>query len=228
MTQVIAHRGASRAEVENTLAAFERAASMGADAIELDVRRTADGHLVVHHDATLPDGRVIVHTRAADLPPHVPSLDDALDAGAGVAVNVEIKNDPREPDHDPTDGVAADVAEVLIARPPLLRWIVSSFRWETIERFQAAAPGVRTAFLCITVDRELLARVAAASITAIHPWEQAVTADVVRAAHSLGLAVNVWTVDDPQRIAEMVAWGVDGVCTNVPDLALAVRSRVLR
>lgn len=225
---MIAHRGASRAEVENTVAAFERAVSMGADAVELDVRRTVDDHLVVHHDATLADGRAIVHTAAADLPSSIPSLDDALDACAGAAVNVEIKNDAGEPDHDPTDDIAVAVAEALLARRPHARWLVSSFRWETVVRFQRTAPGIRTAFLSDTVDRTLLDRVAAAAMTAIHPADHAVTSDVVRAAHASGLGVNVWTVDAPQRIAELVAWGADGVCTNVPDVALAVRSRVLR
>ena len=66
MTQVIGHRGASRAERENTLEAFHAAVAQGADGVELDVRRTADGALAVHHDAHLPDGRAIVLTRRDD------------------------------------------------------------------------------------------------------------------------------------------------------------------
>ncbi len=59
MPAVIAHRGASKAFAENTVAAFRGALAMGADMVELDVRRTADGRLAVHHDARLPDGRAI-------------------------------------------------------------------------------------------------------------------------------------------------------------------------
>ncbi len=66
---VIAHRGASAARPENTLEAFRHAATLGADWVELDVRRTADDRLTVHHDAVLPDGRAIVHLAAGDLPP---------------------------------------------------------------------------------------------------------------------------------------------------------------
>ena len=73
MTQVIAHRGASKAFPENTVAAFRGAAAMGADMVELDVRRTADGYLVIHHDARLPDGRVIYDLRARELPPRCPT-----------------------------------------------------------------------------------------------------------------------------------------------------------
>ena len=63
---VIAHRGASRAERENTVAAYRRAGEMGADAVELDVRRTTDGVLVVHHDPHLGDGRLIAAARAGE------------------------------------------------------------------------------------------------------------------------------------------------------------------
>src|SRR5215212_2876995 len=104
--QVIAHRGASRAEPENTIRAFRRAARMGSDAVELDVRRTLDGALVVHHNPGLPDCRVIAATDAADLPASVATLEAALDACAGMWVNVEIKNDPAEPDFDPDDTIA--------------------------------------------------------------------------------------------------------------------------
>ena len=90
--QVIAHRGASRAERENTLEAFRRAGLMGADAVELDVRRTADGAMAIHHDASLSDGRVICELQSVDLPAHIPMLSAALDACEGMWVNIEIKN----------------------------------------------------------------------------------------------------------------------------------------
>ena len=120
-TAVIAHRGASRAERENTLAAFRRAGEMGADAVELDVRRTADGVLVVHHNPGLDDGRVIATMQHGELPAHVPTLTDALDACAGMWVNVEIKNDPTEPDFDPTDSIADETMALLRRMVELLR-----------------------------------------------------------------------------------------------------------
>jgi len=82
--QVIAHRGASLAERENTLAAFRRAHAMGADAVELDVRRTLDGAMAIHHDATLGDGRLICETHSDDLRGDVSFLAEALDACAGM------------------------------------------------------------------------------------------------------------------------------------------------
>ena len=147
MTLVIAHRGASRAERENTIAAFVRAVEMGADGIELDVRRTADDVLVVHHDAVLGDGRAVCRVRAGELPDHVPTLSAALDACAGAFVNVEIKNDPSEPDFDPTEWAAHRTLIELGRRGADARWLVSSFRLETVDLVRSSALSVRTAGL---------------------------------------------------------------------------------
>src|SRR2546425_413652 len=112
-TEIIAHRGASAAYPENTVEAFRAAGELGATWVELDVRRTSDGRLAVHHDAHLPDGRAIVDVAADDLPPAVPSLAVALEACAPLGVNVEIKNSPNDVDFDPSAAlvvlVVADV-----------------------------------------------------------------------------------------------------------------------
>ena len=223
MTLVIAHRGASAAEPENTVAAFRRAGEMGAEGVELDVRRTADDRLVVHHDAALADGRVIRMIRTDDLPGSVPSLDDALDACAGLFVNIEIKNDPDEPDGDTTHWSAHAVAALLARRGTPRRWLVSSFRAGTVGRMRRIAPSSRTALLCTELGEAQIAHAVAVGHEAVHPWVGSLTVEAVRSAHVAGLAVNGWTCDEPDRIAELVAWGVDGICTNVPDVALAVR-----
>ena len=132
MTLIIGHRGASRAEGDNTLAAFRRAVEMGADGVELDVRRSADDRLVVHHDPHLPDGGPSPTSPWPTCRRTSPTLEAALDACAGIFVNVEIKNDPAEPDHDPSDWVAHRVGEVLARRGGGVRWLVSSFRFETV------------------------------------------------------------------------------------------------
>src|SRR3954462_15730102 len=77
---VIGHRGASHDYPENTLEAFEGAARQGADWVELDVRCTLDGALVVHHDPVLADGRAICETESLSLPPSVTTLALALAA----------------------------------------------------------------------------------------------------------------------------------------------------
>lgn len=225
MTLVIAHRGASRAEPENTIAAFTRAVEMGADCVELDVRRTADDHLIVHHDPHLADGRIIRETPRAELPGAIPDLAASLDACAGIAVNIEIKNEHGEPDFDPSDWVLEQVAQELERRADPTRWLVSSFRPDTVAVCRDRLPSVRSAVLTYAADPATVSAVAAAGHQAIHPYVPRVDEASVRHAHSLGLAVNVWTCDDPDRMRELMAWGVDGICTNVPDVALDVRRR---
>lgn len=226
MTLVIAHRGASRAATENTLDAFRIAGDMGADGVELDVRRSADDQLVVHHDPTVADGRLIRATVASDLPTDVPMLDDALDACSGMFVNIEIKNDPSEPDFDPTDWVARNTVVHLLKRDAGPRWLISSFRLETVDLCRRLMPGIRTAWLVQAATDDVILTTARSGHTAVHPWVDTVTEASVRAAHGAGLAVNTWTCDDPERLRELIAWGVDGICTNVPDVALAVRAGI--
>ncbi|MGE3590190.1 MAG: glycerophosphodiester phosphodiesterase [Ilumatobacteraceae bacterium] len=226
--QVIAHRGASRAEHENTIDAFRRARAMGSDAVELDVRRTRDGILVVHHNPELPDGRVIADTEHADLPPEVPTLPAALDACAGMWVNVEIKNDPAEADFDETDEIAERTMDALLDRGEHERWLISSFRIETIDRCRAIADAaqaaVRTAWLTVDVPPGTPDLLVARGHSALHPWVGTLDRDVVDACHGHGLAVNTWTCDEPERMRELAEWGVDGICTNVPDVARAALS----
>ena len=102
---------------ENTVASFRAARALGADGVELDVRRTADGALAVVHDAHLADGRAVVDTVRAELPAGVPELADVLDACAGLAlVNVEIKNWPGDVDFDESLAFVDAVVATLLAR----------------------------------------------------------------------------------------------------------------
>ena len=224
--QVLAHRGASKVERENTVAAFRRAVAMGANAAELDVRRTADGVLVVHHNPELADGRLICAVVAQELPDEVPTLDEALDACVPMWVNVEIKNDPGEPDFDPSESIADATVACLQQRPEgASSWLISSFRRETIDRCQQIDATIATAWLTPGVDMDridgMLADLVGSGHSALHPWVGLLTKELVDACHRHGLAVNTWTCDDPERMVELASWSVDGICTNVPDVALA-------
>lgn len=222
MTDVIAHRGASRGARENTIEAFRLAVALGAEAVELDVRRTADGVLVVHHDAVVGDGRAIVETRRADVPDHVPDLGAALDAAAGVVVNIEIKNDKRDPDFDPGDAVADAVVALLGRRDePVSRWLVSSFRLATVDRLHAQRPDLPTALLSVDAEPSTIARCREHGHGTWHPWIGALSADAVSAARAEGLLVNTWTVNDPDQARRAAEWGVDGIVTDVPDVIRA-------
>jgi len=220
VVEVIAHRGASRLAQENTVAAFEMAAIAGADGVELDVRRTSDGVLVVHHDARLGDGSTIVETPWRALPPHVATLGEALDACAPLWVNIEIKNDERDPDFDPDDHVAVEVLAALAERGGG-RWLLSSFRMATVDRCRQVDASVPTAWLTFEIGTDTVEVLAAKGHTAVHPWEATITADQIERCHDAGILVNAWTCDDPLRFAALVAAGVDGVITDIPDVMRA-------
>lgn len=227
---VIGHRGASGAFPENTLAAFQGAFDQGADGIELDVRRTADGALALSHDDTLADGRVVVEVDRADLPPAMPVLAEALDVCRPLAVvNIEIKNWPDDKDFDPTEQLAAEVVALLAARGELDdgRNLVSCFHLATIDRVHELAPDLATAWLLGLVDdpARLVERAATRGHVAIHPHHAFVNETLIELAHGAGLAVNTWTCDDPDRIRWLAEVGTDAVVTNVPDVALAALGR---
>jgi len=234
VTIVIAHRGASRAWPDNTLAAFAAAVALGADAVELDVRTTADGALVVHHDAHLGDGRALVDTVAARLPARVPLLADALEACSSLVVNIEIKNQPGEPGFDPSAGLADAVVAVLAGRvgpaggSGVDRVLVSSFHLPTIDRVRVLAPALATAWLVVEPPPSWSAVLAERGHGALHPHHLAVTPALLDEAHRGGFVVNAWTLDDPARMAALCGAGLDGVCTNVPDVALRVLGRAPR
>jgi glycerophosphoryl diester phosphodiesterase len=223
---VIGHRGAPRLARENTVESFAAAVAAGAGAIELDVRRTADDHLVVHHDAHLEDGRPIVSCPSSDLPDYIPALSDALDACRGVIVDVEIKNLPGEPDFDPDERIADSVARLLGDRPePDATWLISSFRRESIDRCRTIDPRLATGWLTLgAVTDDDIAWVLGAGHAAIHPWDPTVDRSLIERCHSAGLDVSTWTTNDVARATELAAWGIDGICTDVPDVLAAAFS----
>ncbi len=224
MTKVFAHRGASATARENTIAAFHAAAEAGADWVELDARRTADDVLVVHHDAHLADGRALIDVDEAELPDHVPNLAEALEACTGMGVNVEIKNDPGDPDYDERHMVSVAVAGLITAYRPHDELLVSSFNNDSITRIRAIDADIPTAlvvFDVLSVD-QLIDRSTFHGHRAVNPYAAAVDRSFVEKAHAAGLAVNVWTVNDPEQVAHLTEIGVDGVITDDPAMARRV------
>jgi glycerophosphoryl diester phosphodiesterase len=229
---VVAHRGARREAPENTLEAFAAARRLGADGVELDVHRTADGTLVVHHDADAPGFGVLAEHALADVRaalPSVPVLAEVLDACRGLFVNVEIKNSPGDADHDPTCRASDLVVELLAERGGAEDVLVSSFDLPTIDRVHALAPAVPTGFLSFGLDPfEVLELVHDRGHTAVHPdaWTlRPVAADLVAHARDLGVAVNTWTVNEPDVMRAFATAGVTALITDVPGDALSALGR---
>jgi glycerophosphoryl diester phosphodiesterase len=242
---VVGHRGSAATHPENTLPSFQAAIDAGADAVELDVRVSADGVAVVMHDAdvgrttngsglvhelTLPELKRLDASGGRGGAHEVPTLADVLELASGrVAVNLEIKNLPGEPGFDgPVEAAVqaalGDLERAGFAGPVL----VTSFNWSSIERSRALAPDLPTGFLSLAA----VAPVAALDYVrqAGHPFVlpnvlalRQAGPEFVDEAHRHGVRVGTWTVDDPETVAELFAWGVDAVATNDPAAAVAVR-----
>jgi glycerophosphoryl diester phosphodiesterase len=242
---IVAHRGSPVDRPENTLPSFERAIELGAGAIELDVRITADGVPVVMHDPTVDrttDGSGPVHELTAkqvrrlrargEVAAGVPTLAEVLALASGrAAVAIEIKNIPGEPGYDPgaepaVEGVHAELERTGFRGPAL----VISFSPSSIEASRRLAPAVPTGLL--TTDRvdprEALAYATAAGHAMVLPGSRAldrVREGFVAEAHGAGLRVGTWTVDEPAAVERYLGWGVDAVASNDPAMALAVLGR---
>ena len=235
---VWAHRGASRAAPENTLAAFRLAAEMGADGIELDAQRCATGEVVVLHDESL--GRTTGHAALLAETPwstvrtldagarfsekfrgeRVPLLAEVLArAPATLLVNVELKCD-RADDRGLTAAAVAVVREAGAAD----RVLFSSFNPLCLWRARALAPEVPRALLFESDSSFALRHALAAPVLgalSLHPEDVLATPAAVRSWRRRGYLVAAWTVDDPERAGALHEAGATGIITNVPDLMLA-------
>ncbi len=210
------------------MAAFREAFARGADATELDVRRTADNTLVIHHDPVIPGVGPIITLNRDEIEraaPWIPDLRSVIAACAGMWLNVEIKNSPADPDWDESHDIARQTVAILHESDTADRVLVSSFNPETIRVAADTLPGLKTGWLSDAGTDPLQAtRLASeAGHSAIHPHVdtmQGETADaVVRAAYKAGLLVIVWTVDDEAEMVRLAQAGVDGIITNMPSRA---------
>lgn len=225
--RVIAHRGVRHrrdgsAIRENTLEAFERAMSIGAEGIELDVRRTADDVLVVHHDAHLPDGAMLREVDSADLPDWLPTLADALETCRDIWLNIEVKNLPSDPDYDADFGISLAVAGLIQAFDATDRVLVSSFDFQSVQRIRSYDPAIAIAWLVWQAGPVQIVERARGAVDAIHPHELLIDRHLVDLARAAGLMVNAWTVNDPDRVLQIDGYRVDGIITDNVPMALDV------
>ena len=228
---VIAHRGASARAPENTLAAFELAARLGADAIELDAQRCASGEVVVLHDDTLArtTGRVgllretawnVLRTLDAGRGERIPLLAEVLaQTPPTLLVNVELKCDDLD-----DRGLTAATLRVIAAGGAEERVLLSSFNPLCLFRARTLAPRLPRALLFERSAPWPLRRALAAGplgAVALHPQAVLASEAAVRGWRARGYAVAAWTVDDVEQARRLWRWGATGIITNVPDAMLA-------
>jgi glycerophosphoryl diester phosphodiesterase len=226
-TDVIAHRGASAYAREHSFAAYDLALAQGADALELDVRSTSDGRLVVLHDArllrTARDPRAIASLCAAELASldatvRPPTLAAVLDRyGTTTRWLIELK--------DPTPASDRAVAVALTARGLADAAVVQSFNVAALRRLRMSIPSLVVAPLYWRAPTARRMRAVATFAAAVGVRHAAVDMTLLLRARACGLDVQAWTANAPDDIERLVALGVGGIITDVPDVARAVVDR---
>ncbi len=233
---VCAHRGCSGVAPENTMAAFEAAIAIGADFLELDVHRTADGEIVCMHDATVDrttDGSGAIaemtlaqlqaldagswkHRRYAG--ERVPRLVDVLEVIAPrIVVDIEIKD----------RGIAAPVVELIRAADALRRVTIVSFDTDDLRAAKDAAPALACGLITSgpaadspAAIHELITAALAAGANFISCAHPKLTATLVHECRLAGLGVMAWTMDDPADLRRMIDLSVDALVSNYPERAI--------
>ena len=240
-TRIFAHRGASARAPENTLEAFDLAAKMGADGVELDVHLCRSGELVVAHDETVDrvssgSGRIrdlsLAELKSLDfsrtLPEYakarIPLLSEvfSLLLPTGLAVNIELKNSIV--DYPDLERKVLD--EVIRSFDPS-RVLFSSFNHHSMLRMKKLAPDLPCGLLYEAVLVRPWEYAKRLGMDAIHPHYSQVLlpGGECAAAREAGIRVNTWTVNAPEDIDAVLREGVDILITNEPDQALKRANR---
>jgi glycerophosphoryl diester phosphodiesterase len=243
---IFAHRGASAHAPENTLAAFELALRQGADAIELDAKLSADGQIVVIHDQTVDrttevSGRVkdltLAELRKLDAGSHfdiafrgepIPTLEEVLKAvGQLTFVNIELTNYSSINDPLP-EKVAALVKKTKLTH----RIMFSSFNPIALRRIHRLLPEVPIGLLAYSgwpgkIAGSWIGRLVV-SYQTLNPAYKEVNAKFVERMHQMGRGVLTYTVNDADNMKRLFHYGIDGIFTDDPPLAIQVRKIAMR
>ena len=221
---VTGHRGAAGLEPENTLRAVRRAMELGVDQVEIDVRLTRDGHLVVIHDekvdrTTNGHGRVSEFTLEeikkldAGKGESIPTLKEVLELVKGrIRVQIELKE----------RGIEEKVVRLVEAEGMVSDVTVTSFFHEAVKRVKEVNRNIETGvlFVCSPIKGWQLAIDALAD--ALHPNVEYVTPGMIEEAHRRGLKVKVWNTEDADEIRRLIDMGVDAIGSDRPDIVLRV------
>ncbi|TCP21872.1 glycerophosphoryl diester phosphodiesterase [Scopulibacillus darangshiensis] len=237
MTIHFAHMGSSKERPENTLPSFQRALEHGAKAMELDVQLTKDGHLVICHDQKI--NRVAAAAGAAGFIKdftleEIEQIDvgstfseeykgvtlTTLDAVLGICppdvlLNIEIKNIPFF-----YEGIEEKVLDRLAAYNHTENVIISSFDHHSLKRIKALAPDTRVGLLFLDqlIEPWHYAKNCGIDVYSLHPRYVFIDENYVKKCHEAGFKVYPFTVDDIDMVEQFMAYGVDGVFSNNPEI----------
>lgn len=237
---IFAHRGASAHAPENTLAAFDLAIEQGADGVELDVKLSADGRVIVIHDATV-DRTTGAHGRVKDMTlaelrslgaggffsekfqgEKIPTLEEVFETvGRRTFINVELTNY-----NTPRDHLVESVCMLVKKFGLQKRVLFSSFLPGNLANARSYLPDVPTGLLALNGILGLWSRsfgFAFGKYDALHPHLRNATQNLIYFTHRLKKRIHVWTVNEEADLRRLFKWGVDGIFTDDPQLAVKAR-----
>ncbi len=252
---VMAHRGGSGLWPENTMLAFRKAVALGVDALEIDIHSTADGVLVVSHDpdvdrVTNGKGRINDMTFAAlqeldagywwtadqgKTYPYrgqgitIPAVEELFQTFPEMWINVDIKQ--SQP------AIVRPFADLIRRYNMSDKMMVGSFAGHTVAEFRRACPEVAAAasanearllfgLSVVGLEKLYRGRAQAMQLPEYEGRIHVITPRFVAAAHRVGTAVHVWTVDEEADMRRLIDLGVDGLMTDYPDRLLRVLGRL--
>lgn len=218
--KIIAHRGVPLEAPENSRASFAAAVKMGAETIEMDLRMTKDGQLIVMHDDSIDrmtNGRgrvaamtlVDIHTYTLPNGEKVPTVDEVVDNFRG---QVKFVFDLKVIE------AVEGLLDLVESRDISTETVFSAFNGEIIRRIEEVDQNYQTAIACWLVTKRLIDYAAKNGVEYLHPYYRFLTKGRVKLAQEAGLGVNPWTLVYRRDIQRMMSYGVDGLITGRPDL----------
>ena len=225
MSRVVAHRGATGLEPENTLRSFRRAAQEGADAIELDLRVSHDGSLVIMHDPTVDrttdgtgpvSGMSLAELQSlnAGLGERIPTFEEALEA-TDLPIHAELKEaDTVEP-----------LAKLIWRQGLMERVTVISFDLETLLRVRISLPSIPVGLILFGAPPEGIEQARSVDASVVSFEAAHLSTEMIERCREADLDTSAWTVNDPEQMRRMTSLGVDFVATDRPDLLAGILAR---
>lgn len=222
---LLGHRGSPHQFRENTLPGFQAALEAGLDGVEVDVRRLADGTLVLHHDPHLKDGRFLRELRRSEVPEWLPTVPEFLAwmADTGAYVNIEFKWEREAWRPDDRVHRTLDLVRGLGLGK---RVLVSSFNPLYLLAARQAAPELERGFLFehSLSPALLMAVMRWTGSVAVHPKHALIDAEFMTLARRQGWRVNTWTVNEEAEVKRLTSLGVDALIGNFPAVLLTART----
>jgi len=217
----VGHRGAKAYEPENTIRSFKKAIELGVDAVELDVRKTSDGKLIVIHDSNVEktadgEGEVCELTLGEvkelnlEKGEKIPTLDEALDFLDGkVKILIELKE----------SGYEEEVLGLVRDKGLNEQVVIVSFKEDVLKRIRALDSNIETGFIYARY-RKPLEKAVELKTDYILPLYHFTHSSTVKKAHEMGLKVIVWTINKKEDVEKFVRKGVDGISSDYPDILI--------